>query len=60
VFEGWATQSPPITRILLATERSRRRKKRESKSFCPTRSILCAIAGSRSREEGSKWLALLY
>jgi hypothetical protein len=22
VFEGWATQSPPITRILLATERS--------------------------------------
>jgi hypothetical protein len=60
VFEGWATQSPPITRILLATERSRRRKKRESKSLCPTRSILCAIARSRSREEGRKWLALLH
>jgi hypothetical protein len=28
VLEGWATQSPLITRILLATERSRRRKKR--------------------------------
>jgi hypothetical protein len=39
VLEGWETQSPPITRILLSTERSRRRKK---------------------REEGSKWLALLY
>jgi hypothetical protein len=25
VFEEWATQSPPITRILLATERPRRR-----------------------------------
>jgi hypothetical protein len=31
VFEGWATQSPPITRILLATERSRRRRKRRKK-----------------------------
>jgi hypothetical protein len=28
VLEGWATQSPPITRILLATKRSRRRRKR--------------------------------
>jgi hypothetical protein len=35
VFEGWATQSPPITRILLATERSRRRKKREKQKFAP-------------------------
>jgi hypothetical protein len=26
----------------------------------PTRSILCSIARSRSREEGSKWLTLLY
>jgi hypothetical protein len=26
----------------------------------PTRSILCAIARSRSREEGSKWLTILY
>jgi hypothetical protein len=34
-----------ITRILLATERSRRRKKREAK---------CTTARSRSREEGSK------
>jgi hypothetical protein len=35
VFEGWATQSPPITRILLATERSRRRKKREKQKLAP-------------------------
>jgi hypothetical protein len=28
VFEGWATKSPPITRILLGTKRLRRRKKR--------------------------------
>jgi hypothetical protein len=33
VFKGWATQSPAITRILLATERSRRRKKREKKKL---------------------------
>jgi hypothetical protein len=33
VLEGWATQSPPITRILLATERSRRRKKREKQQL---------------------------
>jgi hypothetical protein len=26
----------------------------------PTRFILCAIDRSRSREEGSKWLVLLY
>jgi hypothetical protein len=26
----------------------------------PARSILCGIARSRSGEEGSKWLALLY
>jgi hypothetical protein len=31
VFEGWATQSPSITRILLATERSRRRKREKQK-----------------------------
>jgi hypothetical protein len=35
VFKGWATQSPPITRILLATERSRRRKKREKQKLAP-------------------------
>jgi hypothetical protein len=35
VFEGWATQSPPITRIILATERSRRRKKREKQKLAP-------------------------
>jgi hypothetical protein len=35
VSEGWATQSPPITRILLATERSRRRKKREKQMLAP-------------------------
>jgi hypothetical protein len=33
VFEGWATQSPPITRILLATKRSRRGKKREKQKL---------------------------
>jgi hypothetical protein len=60
VLEGWATQSPPITRILLATERSRRRKKRGKQKLAPYKTILCAIARSRSREEGSKWLALLY
>jgi hypothetical protein len=35
VLEVWATQSPPITRILLATERSRRRKKREKQKVAP-------------------------
>jgi hypothetical protein len=35
VSEGWATQSPPITKILLATERSRRRKKREKQKLAP-------------------------
>jgi hypothetical protein len=35
VLEGWATQSPPITRILLATERSRRRRKREKQKLAP-------------------------
>jgi hypothetical protein len=35
VFEGWATLSPPITSILLATERSRRRKKREKQKLAP-------------------------
>jgi hypothetical protein len=35
VFEGWATQSPPITRILLATEWSRRWKKREMPKLGP-------------------------
>jgi hypothetical protein len=35
VFEGWATQSPPITRILLATEKSRRRKKIENQKLAP-------------------------
>jgi hypothetical protein len=35
VFEGWVTQSPPITRILLATERSRRRKKKEKQKLAP-------------------------
>jgi hypothetical protein len=35
VFEGWATQSPPITRILLETERSRRRKNREKQKLAP-------------------------
>jgi hypothetical protein len=34
-FEGWATQSPPITRILLATERSKRRRKREKQKLAP-------------------------
>jgi hypothetical protein len=48
MFEGWATQSPLITRILLATERSRRRKKREKQKLAPYK-ILCAIARSRSR-----------
>jgi hypothetical protein len=43
--------SNPIThiiRILLATERSRRRKKREKKKLAPYK------IRSRSREEGSK------
>jgi hypothetical protein len=35
VLEGWATQSPPITRILQATERSRRRRKREKQKLAP-------------------------
>jgi hypothetical protein len=35
MLEGWATQSPPITRIVLATERSRRRKKREKQNLAP-------------------------
>jgi hypothetical protein len=35
VFEGWATQSPPITRILLATKRSRRRRNREKQKLTP-------------------------
>jgi hypothetical protein len=35
VLEGWATQLPPITRILLATKRSRRRKKREKQKLAP-------------------------
>jgi hypothetical protein len=35
VLEGWGTQSPPIARILLATERSRRRKKREKQKLAP-------------------------
>jgi hypothetical protein len=35
VLEGWATQSPPITRILLATEILRRRKKREKQKLAP-------------------------
>jgi hypothetical protein len=35
VLEEWATQSPPITRILLATEWSRRRKKREKQKLAP-------------------------
>jgi hypothetical protein len=33
VFEGWATQSPPITRILLTSKRSRRRKKGEKQKL---------------------------
>jgi hypothetical protein len=37
-----------------------RRKKREKQKLAPTRSSLCAIARSRSRQEGSKWLTLLY
>jgi hypothetical protein len=35
VLEGQETQSPPITRILLETERSRRRKKREKQKLAP-------------------------
>jgi hypothetical protein len=35
-------------------------RREKSKSLRPTRSIFCAIARSRSREEGSKCLALLY
>jgi hypothetical protein len=36
VFKGWATQSPPITRILLETKRSRRRRrKREKQKLAP-------------------------
>jgi hypothetical protein len=34
VLERWATQSPPITRILLASKRSRR-KKREKQKLAP-------------------------
>jgi hypothetical protein len=60
VFEEWATQSPPITRILLATERSRRRKKREKQKLAPYKIYSLLFSRSRSREEGSKWLALLY
>jgi hypothetical protein len=51
---GMSNPITPVTRILLATERSRRRKKREKQKLRPTRSILCAIARPRSREEGSK------
>jgi hypothetical protein len=53
VLEGRATQSPPITRILLASERSRR-KKRENQKLAPYKIYFCAIARPRSREEGSK------
>jgi hypothetical protein len=35
VFEGWTTQSPPITKFFLETERSRRRKKREKQKLAP-------------------------
>jgi hypothetical protein len=57
---GMSNPITRITRILLETERSRRRKKREKQKLRPIRSILCAIARSKSREEGSKWLTLLY
>jgi hypothetical protein len=32
----------------------------EKQKLAPYKTILCAIARSRSREEGSKWLTLLY
>jgi hypothetical protein len=41
VFKGWATQSPPITRILLAIERLRRRKKREKQKLAPYK--ICSL-----------------
>jgi hypothetical protein len=60
VLEGWATQSP-ISLEFFSQLRDRGGGGREkSKSLRPTRSILCAIARSRSREEGSKWLTILY
>jgi hypothetical protein len=60
VLEGWATQSP-LSQEFFWQLRDRGGGRREkSKSLRSTRSILCAIARSRSREEGSKWLALLY
>jgi hypothetical protein len=44
-----------ITRILLATERSRRRRKKsEKKNLAPYKIYSCTIARSRSREDGSK------
>jgi hypothetical protein len=51
---GMSNPITPITRILLATERSRRRMKIEKQKLAPYKTILCAIARSRSREEGSK------
>jgi hypothetical protein len=60
MLEGWATQSP-ISQEFFKQLRDRGGGRTEkSKSLHPTRSILCAITRSRSREEGSKGLALLY
>jgi hypothetical protein len=51
---GMSNPITNITRILLATERLRRRKKREKQKLVPYKIYSCAIARSRSREEGSK------
>jgi hypothetical protein len=57
---GMSNPITHITRILLATKISRRRKKREKQKLAPYKIYFCATARSRSREEGSKWLTLLY
>jgi hypothetical protein len=42
VFEGWATQSPPITRILLATERSKEEEEERKAKACALQDLFFA------------------
>jgi hypothetical protein len=51
---GMSNPITNITRILLATERLRRRKKREKQKIVPYKINSCAIARSRSGKEGNK------
>jgi hypothetical protein len=60
VLEGWATQSPLSQEFFYQLRDRGGGRGEKSKSLRPTRSILCAISRSISREEGSKCLALLY